>query len=291
MALHLHGRDAGALRPARFRHHHVLVGGWKLNLLDYGTAGRPPMLCVHGGAAHAHWYDFAATGFIDRYHVQALDHRGHGDSDWVNPPEYTYERYAKDLNAVAEKLDLRDFVLIGHSMGGLVSLTYAATHPGRVSRLIIVDSTFNMPPERIQGLRDIGSRKGRGFPTNEEFIKHYKLRPEGTTATQDVMRHLAQYGARQMDDGLWRHKFDRNVYSTRIGMNALPLWEKIKVPAMVIKGDLSNRVSAEVQAKVRELCPQIEFAEVHNCDHHVMLDNPAGFVDAVNAFLDRNAGK
>jgi len=53
--------------------------------------------------------------------------------------------HAEDINAFLEKLDLNDVVLIGHSMGGMISLIYAATHPGRVSRLIIVDSIMLMP--------------------------------------------------------------------------------------------------------------------------------------------------
>ena len=60
----------------------------------------------------------------------SLDLRGHGDSDWADPPAYAFEDYASDVAAVVEKLDLRDFVLVGHSMGGMVSLVYAATYPG-----------------------------------------------------------------------------------------------------------------------------------------------------------------
>ncbi len=106
------------LQPAPYASRFVDAGGLRLHYLDYGTAGRPTMLCVHGGAAHAHWFDFVAPGFSAGYHVRAMDLRGHGDSAWAEPPAYTYERYASDLAEVVEKLDLRDFVLIGHSMSG-----------------------------------------------------------------------------------------------------------------------------------------------------------------------------
>src|SRR5689334_2836127 len=124
--------------PATSTSHFVEAGPLKLHYLDYGSAGQTPMLCVHGGAAHAHWFDFVAADFAAEHHVRALDLRGHGDSDWIDPPSYSYHDYAADIAKVVDKLDLRDFVLIGHSMGGLVSLIYAASFPGRVSRLIIV---------------------------------------------------------------------------------------------------------------------------------------------------------
>jgi len=129
-------RPEGGLQPASYTDHFVEVDGSRLHYLDYGTAGRSPILCVHGGAAHGHWFDFFAPGFVPDFHVRALDFRGHGDSQWMNPPDYTYEVHAADLAAVAEKLDLRDFVLIGHSMGGLVSLVYTATYPGRIRALM-----------------------------------------------------------------------------------------------------------------------------------------------------------
>src|SRR3990172_10242565 len=125
MASHLNAdtgidRQERGIQPARSTSRFVEAGGLRLHYLDYGTAGRPPMLCIHGGGANAHWFDFVAPSFSTDHHVRALDLRGHGDSEWADPPEYSYEHYASELAEVVEKLDLRDFVLMGHSMGGIV---------------------------------------------------------------------------------------------------------------------------------------------------------------------------
>jgi pimeloyl-ACP methyl ester carboxylesterase len=263
------------------------AGGLRLHYQDYGTPGRPPMLCVHGGAAHGHWFDFVAPGFTPDYRVLALDQRGHGDSAWANPPEYTYERYAADLAEVAEKLDLRDFALVGHSMGGTVALEYAARYPGRVGRLVIVDSTLQMTPDRVAALRNVGSREGSSYATNEEFVARYRLRPAGTAAAPAVLRHLARHSARQFPDGSWRHKFDRNVYATRETTDGLPRWNHIRIPALLVKGERSQRISPQVLSEVRKRCPHVEFVEVAGSDHHVTLDNPSGFVSAVKRFLTK----
>jgi len=267
-----------------------MAAGLKLHYLDYGTAGKPAMLCVHGGAAHAHWFDFVAADFAHDHHVLALDQRGHGDSEWAEPPDYSYERYAADLAEVVENLDLRDFVLVGHSMGGTISLTYAAAHPGRARALVVVDSTLVMTPDRVARLREVGSRPGSTYASREEFIARYKLRPASTTTAPETVRYLAGVSARQMPDGSWRHKFDRNVYATRETVDGLPCWNRITIPALLVKGALSARITAQVYAEVKSRCPQVELAEIAASDHHVTLDNPRSFVQAVRTFLAKHAG-
>jgi pimeloyl-ACP methyl ester carboxylesterase len=174
-------------------------------------------------------------------------------------------------------------------MGGTVALTYAATYPGRAGKLIVVDSTLQMTPDRVAKLREVGARQGSSYATREEFVARYRLRPAGTTAGPEIIGHLAQKSVRQSADGSWRHKFDRNVYATRETVDGLPNWNRIAIPALLVKGELSARITPEVFAAVKARCPHVELAEVAGSDHHVTLDNPAGFVRAVKAFLARHA--
>jgi pimeloyl-ACP methyl ester carboxylesterase len=272
-------------KPAFSESRFIEVNGLELHYLDYGTEGRTPMLCLHGGAVNAHWFDFVAGGFTADHHVRALDQRGHGDSERADPPDYRYSSYASDLAQVVEQLDLRDFVLVGHSMGGLVSLVYAANYPGRVKKLVVVDSTLRSSPERVASLHSVGNRDGSNYATNEEFIARFKVRPEGTQAVPEIIRYLAERGGRQDADGRWRHKFDRNVYSKRELLDIMPHWDRIKIPALLVKGGLSNRITPDIHDEIRRRCPQVELAEVPGSEHHVTLDNPNGFVEAVKAFL------
>ena len=278
-----------ALKPAPYTDHTIEVGGLKLHYQDYGSAGKPPMLCIHGSAAHAHWFDFVAPGFTNDFHVIAPDMRGHGDSEWDRSAqsEYTYDRYAADVHALTEKLDLRDFILVGHSMGGLLSIVYAATYPGRAKAFIMIDSTVNMSAERVATMNAVGSREGSSYASQDEFVANYKVRPSGSSATPDIVRHLALHSARQFEDGRWRSKVDRNVYATRKSKNLFPYWDHIKIPALLIKGDRSNRISPEVIAEVKARAPQVEVDEVPGCDHHVTLDNPLGFIEVASKFVHK----
>jgi len=277
-----------AIQPAPGASGFVEAGGLRLHYLDYGTAGRRAMLCLHGGAAHAHWFDFVASDFSADYHVRALDLRGHGDSAWAEPPEYSHERFASDLAEVVEKLDLHDFVLIGHSMGGMAALIYAATYPGRVGKLVVVDTTLHMAADRIAAMREVGARQGSSYATLDEFVARYRLRPAGTTAEPGIIRHVAENAARQSDDGSWRHKFDRNIYVQRVSVDGLPYWNRIGIPALLVKGDRSPRITPQIFARAKARCPHLELAEVSRSDHHVTLDNPSGFVRAVKEFLARH---
>ncbi|HEX6005930.1 MAG TPA: alpha/beta hydrolase [Burkholderiales bacterium] len=274
--------------PAQYTRHHIEIPAGRLHYLDYGSAGGRPMLCLHGGAANGHWFDFVAAGFNRDYHVHALDQRGHGDSAWIEPPAYRYEDYVADLAAVIERLGLDDFVLVGHSMGGMVALAYAATHPGRVAQLVIVDTTMRMSEERLNAMRDVGNRPGRPYASLEDFAERFRLRPPGSLAPPEVIRHIGRNSTRQTASGEWRHKFDRNVYLMRPALDGIPYWSAIRMPALLVKGALSGRLSPQVLTQIRERCPHAEVAEVAASDHHVTLDNPAGFVSAVRDFLARH---
>jgi esterase len=274
------------LQAATGTSHFVEANGVKLHYLDYGSAEGRPLLGVHGGAAHAHWFDFVAPGFTRDHHVLSLDLRGHGDSAWADPQTYSFKTYAEDLNALVEKLELRDFVLIGHSMGGMVSLVYAATHPGRVGRLVIVDSIMLMPLDRVLRMREFGARPARSYATEEELIARYRLEPaESQMAAPEVIQHLARHSGRQDADGRWQHKADRRVHANFEQIAGLPLWEQVKIPALVLRGERSTRFRPEVLAEIRARAPQVHMAEVPESDHHLMLDNPPGFIEVVREFL------
>ena len=276
-----------AFEPATYVESFVEIDGLRLHLQDYGTSGKPHMLCVHGGGANAHWYDFVAQGFNADYHVRAVDLRGHGDSEWdnSNPPDYDYTRHAADIHELTEKLDLHDFVLIGHSMGGMVSSVYAATYPGRARALIVVDSNLVMSPERIASFQAVADRPAREYASQEEFIATYRVRPGASTAPPEALRHIAQHSGRRFDDGRWRHKIDRRVYANRELVDSFALWNRIRIPSLLMKAGRSIRMTPESIVEVKSRAPQVKMTVVPDADHHITLDNPAGFIRAAREFL------
>lgn len=140
----------------------------RLHLLDWDGGASPDALFLHGGGLTAHTWDVVADELRDRVHPLALDLRGHGDSEWSPDGRYPLERYVDDLEHVADALGLREFVLVGMSLGGLVSLAYAGRHPEAVARLVLVDSGPEMG--RSERLRDFMTAD-TAADTFEEFVE------------------------------------------------------------------------------------------------------------------------
>src|SRR5256712_9875438 len=146
------------------RRRFVEIDGLRLSFLEWGIAGCPVICFLHGGSAHAHWFDLVAPAFVDRFHVIALDQRGHGESQWAAPPAYATENFSADLLGVIDAFGWRRVALIGHSMGGHNAMSFSAWHPDRVSALVIVDSRPAIPTDRLGRLRPRRERTPRPDP-------------------------------------------------------------------------------------------------------------------------------
>jgi pimeloyl-ACP methyl ester carboxylesterase len=183
-------------------------------------------------------------------------------------------------------MGVKDFVLIGHSMGGMVSLLYEATYPGRAGKIVVVDSRMLLPVNRIGAMREAGTRAAKSYASQEELVSRYRLEPPGThAAPPDRIHHIALHSGRAKPDGTWQHKFDRTVFVHFERREGMPLWDHIKIPALLLKGERSDRLGPDAVTQIKSRAPQVEILEVPGADHHIMLDNPSGFVSAVRSFL------
>ncbi len=107
--------------------------------IDYRDAGDgPAVVLLHGfTGSRLDWFDH--VGWLsERNRVVTYDHRGHGRSAHSGP--YTRRQFSADLSTLVEHLGLDEVTLVGHSMGGVVAQDYAVLHPGRIRRLILVDT-------------------------------------------------------------------------------------------------------------------------------------------------------
>lgn len=283
---------SSTLQPVTGASRFATVGDLRLHYLDFGQSPqspaddpRPKMVCLHGGAAQAHWFDFVVEAFLGEYRVLSLDLRGHGDSDWGPGSDYSYRHYADDVGRFIKTLAIGPVVLAGHSMGGMVSLVTAAEYGAQIGTLIVIDSMMQMSPERASTLRGIGQGKGRSFTSREKYIAGFKIRPEGSSAQAEVVHHMAYTSCRQFEDGQWRNKFDRNVYAQRHPIDGYDYWARVQAPVLLVAGGNSDRITPEVRDRVRGVCPQVAMVKVPDSGHHVTLDNPIGYREAVSAYL------
>ena len=104
-----------------------------------GQPAGPPVLFVHSLAGNSGHWARQLKHLRQHRRALAIDLRGHGRSEPPNNGDYTIEGMAGDIAAVVDTLGLDQFVLVGHSMGGGVALTYAAAHPHRTVGLVLLD--------------------------------------------------------------------------------------------------------------------------------------------------------
>lgn len=268
----------------RVKHRNARINGLDLHWLEAGPAEAPPICFLHGGAAHAHWFDGVIPSFVDRFRVISLDQRGHGASAWATPPAYATQDFAGDLLALMEHLGWARMALVGHSMGGHNSMAFAAWHPERVSALVVVDSRPQLPPDRIDRMRERGQRPPRLHPSEEAAMRSFRLLPKETTADPALLQHLARAGLIRTDGG-YRYRFDPACYANRQPVDCWPLVPRITAPALVVRGELSPILPADMAARLRAAIPRAEVAEIKGAYHHLTLDAPDAFTRVLDRFL------
>jgi pimeloyl-ACP methyl ester carboxylesterase len=265
------------------------VNGLRLRLLQWGVPGRPALCFLHGGAAHAHWFDLVAPAFADRFDVVSLDQRGHGESQWAEPPAYATEDFARDLVGVMDALGWERMTVVGHSMGGHNAMAFAAWHPERVSRLVIVDSRPAIPADRLDWMHARGRRAPRLHPDPDAAVRAFRLLPRETVAAADVLAHLARMGFVERGGG-WTYRFDPACNGSRRPVDAWPLLARIVAPTLIVRGERSPVLPREMAARMRAAIPLATLVEIPGAYHHLVLDDPAAFVHVLDAFLGRSPG-
>jgi pimeloyl-ACP methyl ester carboxylesterase len=260
------------------------INGLQLHFLESGRPGAPGLCFLHGGAAHAHWFDAVTPSFANRFHVVSLDQRGHGESQWAVPPAYGTEDFAADLRGLMDVLGWTRMTLIGHSMGGHNAMAFSAWHPERVAALVIVDSRPVIPAERLNVMHARGQRAPRVHPTAEAAAATFRLLPRETLAHPALLAHMGRAGVARRDGG-WGWRFDPATHGERRPVDAWPLLPKITAPTLVVRGGLSPVLTADMADRLRASISHASLVTIPNAYHHLTLDAPADFTAALSEFL------
>jgi pimeloyl-ACP methyl ester carboxylesterase len=271
----------------------TVQAGVKLHYLDWGSEDKPWMLCIHGSAQNAHMWDFTALAFCDRYHIVAIDQRGHGDSEWAPDADYGRDAYVDDITQAVDRLGMSSVVLMGLSLGGSNSVAYAAANPDRVSAMVVVD----VGPETA----------GRG----EQSVNSFVTQPDVLDSFDEFVQRVMEYSPhrpewqvrsslghslRELPDGRLTWKYDPvlrdparradRLTTTPDSASRWALWERVACPTLIVRGEHSNMLSREVAERMVGWNPNSRLIEVPKAGHRVPGDNPVAFEGAVRAFLD-----
>jgi pimeloyl-ACP methyl ester carboxylesterase len=267
------------------------LGGITLHAIHRGDPSRRPLVLLHGGGANAHWWDHLAPAFAERFHVVALDFRGHGDSD--HPASLEVGGFARDLEALLAHLGgqpgardpaLREPVLMGHSMGGHVALDHAA-RSGAVRALVAIEIVRGAPSRARRAMR-LALAVRRSYRTREDATSRYRFLPPAPHASEALRASIAAHSVARQPDGRFGFKFDPRWFG--IPPSPAPPLGAVACPTLIVRGAESPLLSEEGAAAFAAEIPAAQVALIEAAGHNLHLEQPEAFLAAVQPFLSKH---
>jgi pimeloyl-ACP methyl ester carboxylesterase len=290
--------DSVALHPAApewfraalavpFTDNEVTVDGAAVHYLAWGEPGRRGLVFVHGGGAHAHWWTHVAARFAEEFRVVAVDLTGHGDSD--HRDLYEFEQWTEEVVTVAHAAGIDGApVVVGHSMGGFVTITTAALHGDRLAGVIVCDSPVTQPDPEIEQYR---LRTAFGMPrtyeTVDDALARFRTVPPQEHYLDFVIDHVARRSLRPVQGG-WKWKFDRRIFeqfAASMRAVALPYLSQVRCRFALLRSEcglVTPTIGESMYEALGRVAPVIEIPEA---GHHAMLDQPLVLLTALRTQL------
>lgn len=274
----------------------------RLHYVDWGNVDKPPLLLVHGGRDHCRSWDWTAEALREDWHIIAMDHRGHGDSQWTQDGNYRTMDLVYDVAQLIHQLDLAPVTIVSHSWGANTSLRYAGLFPENVRKIVAIEGLFPTP-EREALLKDVpfarrvrefigekrkaAGRLPRRYPSLEDA--YARMKGENPYLTDVQARHLTTHGINRNEDGTFSWKFDPHLnvdgapYDITLEQRN-DLWKAITCPTLLLNGANSwagNPITNGLAANFRN-AEVVEFADAGHWLHHDQFDK---FIATLKDFL------
>lgn len=268
----------------------VRAGDVELEIAEVGVGGRP-LLMVHGftGAKEDFgdwWERLAERG----WHVVAPDLRGHGASD--HPPrteDYALGLFETDLLALVDDLGWDRFVLLGHSMGGMIGQAFAIDHPVRIDGLVLMDTVAGPPSGSSMVVTMFVMKLGLRAARVNAFARLLRKPPPGSP--ESVRRLYAErpgyadwLRAKVLATSLTMAK----AMSAELpkGADRLPALASLDVPVLVMVGEHDMPGFVEGSQRMADEIPGASFALLEGAAHNPQLETPEAWWEALTGFLD-----
>ena len=257
----------------------TVVDGVPVAYRAWGAPGGRGVVLVHGGAAHARWWDHIGPLLAAGRRVIAVDLSGHGDSG--RRDSYSFDVWAREVLAVAADGLNGPPVVIGHSMGGLVTLRLAEMSGSHLQGAVVIDSPIrNLSPEEHAARGQRVFRQLRVYPTREAAIARFRPVPDQPVLGY-VADHVAAMSVRPVDGG-WTWKWDPPVFGREQPGAPLSRLDCRVALFRAEHGIMSAEMSEVMYDRLGRVAPGIE---IPAAGHHVMLDQPVALIAALRTLL------
>lgn len=269
----------------------------KLQFWDWGSAGKPPLILVHGGLDHARSWDWVARELCADFHVYALDLRGHGNSAWAPGALYSIAEHVMDLSALADIINGFPVHIVGHSLGAVTTLFYAGVFPDRVKKLVAIEGV-GLPIQRkkdtaaermykwIDAVRKSENRAPHSYPSLDGAMG--RMKEANPFLSDAVAEHLTVHGTNWNADGSLTWKFDNYArlfppYGADLE-DAAELLGRIACPSLLFWGRQSFAVDPDGDALAAKIADR-RVVKVDQAGHWLHHDQLEVFLRETKRFL------
>lgn len=271
-------------RPPEVRRQPVLVnGGRSLSALVWGTTPAELVL-LHGGAQNAHTWDTVALA-LGRPLV-AIDLPGHGHSDGPDP-SFSLPALAADLEIAVRSLAPDARAVVGMSFGGLAALSLAQAAPGLVRRLVLVDITPGVTPEKAVAITNFVNGPATFDSFDDILARTIEHNP---TRSVSSLRRGILHNAVQRPDGRWEWRYARFRPDERsVPPDIRELWAAVSgttMPLLLVRGMATGSVvTDDDEAELLRRRPDAQVERVPGAGHSVQGDQPVHLARLLDDFV------
>jgi pimeloyl-ACP methyl ester carboxylesterase len=289
------------------------ANGLRFHYLDWGGAGYP-VVFLHGNLQSANTWDLIAIQLRDRYRCYGLDQRNHGETDRIRESQGGNNRAAmlEDVKAFVDHLGLREFFLVGMSMGGMNAMGFINRYPESVRALALVDVTpgFGAVPGIAAPAANPNARPETDRP-NFRFLHEFDSLEQAVDLAMQAnpgrprvhLEYTLTNSLMQREDGKWVWKRPRLEPMTPPTPRPPPTpeqaaeqrrmleqqWEdlrKISVPTLLCLGGDSDRTNPAAGQRFGEMVKGSKVVTIPGASHNVQGDQPRALGVHLRAFFD-----
>ena len=275
--------------------------GLKLYFRDYAARnggkadGRPPIVCLHGLTRNSRDFASLAERLSDEWRVIVPDMRGRGDSEYAqDSATYNPLVYVNDLQALLEQESVEKFVVIGTSMGGLMTMTLAMMDPDRIAGAVLNDIGPVIDPAGLDRIKDYVGQ-GRSYESWMHAARalqevHHPSHPNFTI--EDWLA-MAKRNMCVQQNGRIAYDYDMSIadpFNEPDGAAPPDLWPALEAlsgrPVLLVRGALSDLLSDATLREMQARLPDSDIVTVPDVGHAPLLEEPEAMT-AIEMFLKR----
>lgn len=258
----------------------LLKNGSSIAYVESGNPNGPPILLIHGYTDNARSWSLMTPYLNQKYRIISMDLRGHGKS---SKPAccYTLQDMSYDAKLLLDKLNIKKAIIVGHSLGSLVTQVLAERFPNQVSKVVLISSTSST--SRISDpsgwlATEIG-KLHQPIDPNSQFMLDWYTNPNDVNA-EFLEKERNESAAVPVN--VWRSiliEIQTNEFGRQLNF--------LHAPVLVLHGSKDPLFDEKDQENLKLGLPSAQFIEFPNHGHNIMWEEPKAVAEAINNFISK----